>query len=56
MWLPELPQQNIVGLGCKAHIVNNCANAAFDSIFVDIEVLVTKISGYFSMCMVHLVT
>lgn len=39
--------RNIIGLGCNAHIVHNCAKAAFDSMPIDIEVLVTKIFGYF---------
>ena len=39
--------RNIIGLGCNAHIIHNCAKAAFDSMPIDIEVLVTKIFGYF---------
>ena len=37
-------KRNIIGLGCNAH---NCAKAAFYSMPIDIEVLVTKIFGYF---------
>ena len=39
--------RNIIGLGCNAHIIHNCAKAAFDSMLIDTEVLVTKIFVYF---------
>jgi hypothetical protein len=39
--------RNIIGFVCNAHIIHNCIKTAFDSMPVDIEVLVTKIFGYF---------
>jgi hypothetical protein len=41
--------RNIIGFGCNAYIIHNCAKAAADSMPVDIEVFVTKIFGYFHM-------
>jgi hypothetical protein len=38
--------RNIIGLGCNAHIIHNCAKTAFDSISVGIEALVLKIFVY----------
>jgi hypothetical protein len=39
--------RRIIVSGCNANIFHNCAKTAFDSMPVDIEVLVTKICGYF---------
>jgi hypothetical protein len=39
--------RNIIGFGCHMHINHNCTKTAFDSMLVDIEVLVKKIFGYF---------
>jgi hypothetical protein len=39
--------RNIIGFGCNAHIIHNCAKTALDSMPVYIELFVTKICGYF---------
>jgi hypothetical protein len=41
---------NILRFRCTVHIIHNCVKTAFDSVTVDIEVLVTKTLGYFQIC------
>lgn len=40
-------QREVLGLGCPAHIVHNCARTALDTIPVDVEYILNKIFGYF---------
>lgn len=44
-------RREVIGLGCPAHIVHNCAQTARDTIPVDVESTLSKIFGYF-----HIIT
>lgn len=39
--------KTIVGIGCLAHIVNNCINNAADSLPIDAEVIIVKLFKFF---------
>jgi hypothetical protein len=41
--------RNLIGFGCNAHIIHTCTKTAFDSMPLDIKVLVTKNFGYFRL-------
>ena len=39
--------KELIGIGCAAHVVHNCAKTASDTLPVDVEVIVNKIFSYF---------
>lgn len=40
---------NLIGIGCPAHILNNCVHHGVDRLSIDIESIVLKIFNYFSI-------
>lgn len=40
-------KKNIMGIGCIAHILNNCVNKACEMLPIDIEVLIVKVFKHF---------
>jgi hypothetical protein len=38
--------RDVIGLGCVAHMIHNCAHSSINTIPLDIESLVIKIFGY----------
>lgn len=45
--LQEAIKRPLVGVGCPAHILNNCIQSAADKLPVDVEAIIVKIYGYF---------
>lgn len=43
----EQLERKILGLGCIAHMIHNCAHLAINSIPIDVEGIVVKVFGYF---------
>jgi hypothetical protein len=41
--------RGVIGLGCAAHMIHNCAHSSINTILLDIEGLVVKIFGYFQI-------
>jgi hypothetical protein len=39
--------RRVIGLGCVAHMLHNCAHSSINTIPLDIESLLVKIFGYF---------
>jgi len=44
-----LVKKPIIGIGCPAHILNNCIQYAIDGLPIDIESIILKIYNYFSI-------
>lgn len=47
--MKQATQNELVGVGCPAHLLHNAARHGFDRLDVDVEALVLKIYGYFSI-------
>lgn len=43
----NLKNQNIVGIGCYAHIINNCIKTSCDILPIDVEAFLVKIYSHF---------
>jgi len=47
--LQQYIKKPIIGIGCPAHILNNCVQHAIDGLPIDIESIILKIYNYFSI-------
>lgn len=47
--LKEIVNHDIIGVGCPAHILNNCIQNGTDSLPIDIDSLILKIYNHFSI-------
>jgi hypothetical protein len=45
--LKKYLNRDVIGLGCVAHMIHNCAHSSINTIPLDIVGLVVKILGYF---------